>query len=148
METTALRLKPQQDLKQELDRFVQDRSITAACVFTCVGSLTQATLRLAGQPQSTIYQEKFEIVSLTGLMSQTGSHYHIAIADSNGRTIGGHVLEGCLIYTTAEIVIGILPHFSFQREYDSNTGYRELTIDHVSPAMGDIAAANNAQPSQ
>jgi uncharacterized protein len=129
MKTMALRLKPQQDLKQALDRFVSDQGITAACVLTCVGSLTKATLRLAAQPQPTVYQEKFEIISLTGLMSQQGSHYHIAIADSNGRTIGGHVLEGCLIYTTAEIVIGVLPHLCFKREYDAETGYKELYIE-------------------
>lgn len=131
METIALRLKPQQDLRHELDRLVCDQQISAACVLTCVGSLMKATLRLAGQPQPTVYQELFEIVSLTGVMSHHGSHYHIAIADSNGRTIGGHVLEGCLIYTTAEVVIGVLPQLHFKRIQDTDTGYRELGIEAV-----------------
>jgi predicted DNA-binding protein with PD1-like motif len=127
MDTTALRLKPQQDLRAELDAFVCQQNLEAACIVTCVGSLTQARLRLAGQSGATLHQDKFEIVSLTGVMSRHGSHYHMAIADSAGRTYGGHVLTGCLIYTTAEIIIGILP-FQFRREPDPNTGYNELTI--------------------
>lgn len=128
MDTIALRLTPQQDLRQELDQFISQHGIEAACILTCVGSLTKATLRLAGQSEAVIYQDKFEIISLTGIMSHQGSHYHIALADGNGRTIGGHVLPGCLIYTTAELVIGILPHLQFRREYDAATGYKELSI--------------------
>jgi predicted DNA-binding protein with PD1-like motif len=55
----------------------------------------------------------------------------MAIADATGRTIGGHVLKGCRIYTTAELVLGILPDISFQRESDLETGYRELVIRPV-----------------
>jgi uncharacterized protein len=131
MHTVALRLKPQQDLKVELDQFVRQQGWEAACVVTCVGSLTEAKLRLAGQSEATVYAGKFEIVSLTGVMSKHGSHYHIAIADSSGQTWGGHLLPGCLIYTTAEIVIGVLPHLCFRREPDPDTGFRELTIEVI-----------------
>jgi predicted DNA-binding protein with PD1-like motif len=128
MDTIALRLTPQQDLKQELDNFVSQHAIEAACIVTGVGSLTKATLRLAGQTEAVVYEDKFEIVSLTGVMSQHGSHYHIALSDGNGRTIGGHVLPGCLVYTTVELVIGVLSHLQFKREHDAATGYKELTI--------------------
>lgn len=128
MNAVALRLTPQQDLKTELDRYVCEQNLEAACILTCVGSLTQATLRHANQSEATFHPGYFEIVSLTGVMSKHGSHYHIAIADANGRTIGGHLLTGCLIYTTAEIIIGILPHLSFRREPDETTGFRELAI--------------------
>jgi predicted DNA-binding protein with PD1-like motif len=131
MHTVALRLKPRQDLKVELDRFVQQQGWEAACILTCVGSLTEARLRLAGQSEATVYEGKFEIVSLTGVMSKHGSHYHIAIADSSGQTWGGHLLPGCLIYTTAELVIGVLPHLCFRREYDAETGFKELRIEAV-----------------
>jgi uncharacterized protein len=129
MQTIALRLHPQQDLKVELENFVHQHDIAAACVITCVGSLTQAVLRLANQPEGTLYEGRFEIVSLVGTLSKHGSHCHIAIATFTGSTIGGHLLKGCLIYTTAELIIGILPHLKFTRELDANTGYRELRID-------------------
>ncbi|NJR65506.1 MAG: DNA-binding protein [Leptolyngbyaceae cyanobacterium CRU_2_3] len=128
MDAVALRLYPQQDLKAELEAFVQKQQLDAACIVTCVGSLTQAVLRFANQPNGILLEEKFEIMSLAGTMSQQGCHCHLAIADSTGRTLGGHLMPGCLIYTTAEIVIGILPHLSFQRELDLRTGYQELAI--------------------
>ncbi|MBW4657889.1 MAG: DNA-binding protein [Drouetiella hepatica Uher 2000/2452] len=133
MHTTALRLHPQQDLKAELEAFVQTQGIEAACIITCVGSLTQAAVRFAGQADGTLLEGKFEIVSLAGVMSRHGSHYHMAIADSTGRTLGGHVMPGCLIYTTAEIIIGILPHLSFWREPDPITTYQELAIGFIDP---------------
>jgi uncharacterized protein len=132
MDAIALRLNPQQDLKTELDAVALTYNLEAACVVTCVGSLTQAVLRLAGQTDGTLYSGRFEIVSLVGTLSKHGSHYHGAIADPTGQMIGGHIMKGCLIYTTAEIIIGILPNVRFQREYDSSTGYRELFIDACS----------------
>lgn len=135
MDAIALRLKPQQDLKAALDAVVCQQNLEAACVITCVGSLTRAVLRLAGEAEATVYEGKFEIVSLTGTLSQSGSHYHMAIADHNGRTLGGHVLEGCLIYTTAEIIIGVLPGLRFRRELDEATGYNELSIHPIHDSL-------------
>jgi predicted DNA-binding protein with PD1-like motif len=128
MNVKVLRLTPQQDLKAELDTFACQSRLEAACIVTCVGSLSRAVLRFAGQSEAIVREDKFEIVSLTGTLSQHGSHYHICLADSTGQTLGGHLLKGCQVYTTAEIVIGILPHLSFKRELDETTGYRELAI--------------------
>ncbi|MDW7681693.1 MAG: hypothetical protein SCK70_14100 [bacterium] len=36
--------------------------------------------------------------------------------------------EVCLIYTTAEIVIGVLVDLLFLREHDRDSEYRELVI--------------------
>lgn len=128
MQTYALRLHPHQDLKMELDTFARTHDLEAACVLTCVGSLRRAVLRFANQSEASELEGKFEIVSLTGTLSKYGSHYHISISDGEGRTWGAHLLEGCHIYTTAEIVIVELSGISFLREFDSATGYDELYI--------------------
>lgn len=128
MNIKVLRLNPQQDLKAELDAFACQFNLEAAYILTCVGSLSTAVLRFAGQSEASVREGKFEILSLTGTLSRHGSHYHICLADSTGQTVGGHLLKGCQIYTTAEIVIGILPHLSFRREFDPATGYRELAV--------------------
>jgi hypothetical protein len=128
IQTYALRLKPGEDLKPELQQIVDELKIEAACILTCVGSLQKARIRFANQPDYTEVEEKFEIVSLTGLLSVFGCHLHIALSDGNGKTIGGHIAEGNLIYTTAEIIIGIMPDYQFLREHDSQTGYKELKI--------------------
>ena len=133
MRTYALRLKPGQDLRQQLEAFVKQQQIRAGAVVTCVGSLTQVTLRLANQQQPTVYQGYFEIVSLVGTLSINGSHLHLAVADSTGRTLGGHLLDGNRIYTTAELVVGVLEEVDFRRELDPTYGYRELTVYPVAP---------------
>ena len=124
----TFRLKPHEDLKMKLDEYVKQRKIKAAFIFTCVGSLEKAAIRYANQPNTDTLTGKFEIVSLTGTLAESGSHLHISISDSTGKTIGGHLQEGSLIYTTAEIVIGILPEVVYGRQVDSTYGYKELII--------------------
>ena len=58
---------------------------------TCVGSLRKAALRLADRDETTLYQGKFEIVSLVGTLSVDGPHLHIALADGARKMIGGHL---------------------------------------------------------
>ena len=128
MKVFALRLKPGQDLRQQIEAFTKAKRIRAGFVITTVGSLQRAAIRLADQPSATQFDGKFEIVSLVGTLGQDGVHLHLSISDSNGKTIGGHLVEGCLIYTTAEIVIGEASGLIFSRETDAETGYQELRI--------------------
>lgn len=128
MKAFALRLKPEQDLRQALETFTQEKDIKAGFIVTAIGSLKQANIRFANQTNATILKDKFEILSLNGTLSETGIHLHIAIADFQGKTIGGHLETGCIIYTTAEIVIGVSEDFTFTRTIDAQTGYKELEI--------------------
>ena len=73
-------------------------------------------------------QERFEIVSLTSTVSRHGCHLHMALADHQGNVVGGHVLEGCEVFTTAEIVIGECVNHVFSREHDEETGFDELVV--------------------
>jgi len=129
MKSFALRLRPHQDLRHELEKFAHGHRLRAAFVLTCVGSLRRAALRLADKDETTIYDDKFEILSLVGTLSPDGAHLHVALADGTGRTIGGHLMDGNLIYTTAEIVIGELEGVRFSRPIDPETSYDELSID-------------------
>jgi len=129
METFTIRLKPDQDLFRSLNEFCLDQKITAGCILTCVGSLQKAALRLANQDNTSTWEDKFEIVSLVGTISIFGSHLHISISDGKGKTIGGHLVEGNLIYTTAEIVISAFPDLVYQREYCEESGYPELVVE-------------------
>jgi uncharacterized protein len=124
----ALRLKPGQDLRKEIEAYVRKEKIKAGWMVTCVGSLTQANLRLANQPEGTTYKGHFEIVSLVGTLSTAGCHLHLSFSDSTGRTIGGHLLPDNLVYTTAEIVIGESKDLLFTREKDGSTPWEELQI--------------------
>ena len=126
----TMRLHPGDDLKTKLTEYVFQHKIQAGYIITCVGSLKQATLRLANRNETQTWKEQFEITSLVGTLSPDGNHLHITIADKDGKTIGGHFVEGT-IFTTAEIVIGEATDLSFKREYDSLTTHKELIIHPI-----------------
>ena len=126
----ALRLKPGQDLRTSIENYVKENKITAGWITTCAGSLTDYNIRFANQQTGTTRRGHFEIVSLTGTLSENGSHMHISVSDSTGSTIGGHLLQGCIVYTTAEIVIQSTPALTFRRAKDGTTAWEELQIEH------------------
>ena len=103
----------------------------AGCLISGIGSLSVAQLRLAGRRECTILRGELEILSLAGTLSADGAHLHIAIADSSGSVIGGHLCTGSLVRTTAELMVGLLPEWQFRRELDPATGYVELQIRQV-----------------
>ena len=129
MNIHAIRLQPNQDLKKSLENYARENQINAGVVLTCVGSLKNATLRMADENIIKTFTGKYEIVSLVGTFSADGCHLHISLSDKDGNVIGGHLKEGCDIYTTAEIVIGDIKNLIFTRAMDENTGFKELVID-------------------
>ncbi len=124
----AIRLTPGEDLKQSLKHHIQSLGIQAGAILTGIGSLQKLALRLANQEAHQLYEGKFEIISLAGTLGTEGMHLHLAVADTVGNVTGGHLVEGCIIYTTAEIVIAAFPQYRFARELDEATGYQELKI--------------------
>lgn len=128
MQVHVFRLKPHEDLKVAIVEYAKANSITAGIILTCVGSLEEYHIRFANEKAGKKQWGYFEIVSLTGTFSATSSHLHISVSDSKGNTIGGHLLDGNHIYTTAEIAIGILPDISFEREIDATYGFSELVV--------------------
>lgn len=128
MKVFALRLKPGADLKLEIARFAKEKNIYAGFVITCVGSLKKASLRMANIKTIANFSGPFEIVSLAGTIAQNGLHLHAALSDGDGKLIGGHVKEGCIIFTTAEIVIGEGENLLFSRAFDQETNFKELNV--------------------
>ena len=129
MKIYTFRLKPNQDLFDSIETFVAEKKIEAGCVLSSVGSLTHATLRLANRSFYNEYEGHFEIVSMTGTVSTNGSHIHVSISDGDGVTIGGHLVSGCKIYTTAEIVLAVFEDVVYRRELlENDSGYEELVI--------------------
>lgn len=126
--THAFRLKPGTDLKKEIEAFVKANNIQAGWISCGVGSLTNYNIRFANQPEGSKDSGHFEIVSLVGTVSVNGSHIHISVSDSTGKTIGGHLLDSNIVYTTAEIVIQESDDFVFTREKDGSTPWEELQV--------------------
>lgn len=132
----ALRFPPGQDLRLGLFALARREGLRAGAIVTCVGSLTGVTLRYAGRDAATVRSGPFEIVSLVGTLDPAGGHLHLCVADSNGTTFGGHLLDGCVVRTTAEVIVAELTDAEFRRVADPATGYRELTVAMRRPFEG------------
>lgn len=128
MKHHAIRLKPKEDLRKFINNFAREKNIQAGCIVSCAGSLTTARIRYANRKDISERHGYFEIVSLSGTVSCNGSHLHIAISDGGGNVTGGHLSEGSIVYTTAEVVILELEDTVFKREDDGTTGFLELQI--------------------
>jgi len=124
----AFRLTPGSDLRQGLLAFAAREQLKAAAIVTCVGSLTEVCLRYANRPDGVTRCGHFEIVSLVGTFSDAGGHFHLAVSDETGAMSGGHLLDGCLTFTTAEVVVAEMTALHFDRQHDGASGYRELVV--------------------
>jgi len=131
MKEYIFRLHPGDDLKLEIEKRVRQEGITAGALLALVGSLKQANLRLADGKTEKLMKENFEIVSATGTISTNGSHIHLGLARKKGIVIGGHLKEGSIINTTAEVIILAFYKTIFNRVLDKSTGYKELQIDEL-----------------
>jgi len=130
--TLALRLEPGTDLRDGLAAAFADRlrqgGPRAACILSGIGSLTQAVLRYAAQDAGTQIDGPLELIALAGTLSPDGVHLHASVADAQGVVRGGHLMAGCTVRTTAELVLAPLPDWQFARRHDPATGYAELVV--------------------
>ena len=128
MKTLPLRLDPGDDLRAALDAALAAQGGTAAFVVAGIGSLREARLRFAGRDASHHAIGDLEILTLSGTLGAGGSHLHASLSDADGRVFGGHAAPGCIVRTTAEILLAVLDDVTFARAQDAATGYAELVI--------------------
>lgn len=116
-------------MKAALDSYAAAHGLEAAAIVSAVGSLTEVSMRLATADRVQKRHGHFEVVALAGTLSPDGAHLHLAVADETGATSGGHLMPGCVVYTTLEVVLLEARDVRFQRALDPRTGYRELVIE-------------------
>ncbi len=111
---------------------MKNNNCRAAFVLSGIGSLSTAGLRFAGADQPERLTGDMEILSLSGTVACDGtkssSHLHMALSTSTGQVLGGHVASGCVVRTTAEVLLALLPEWELAREPDAATGYDELVV--------------------
>ena len=124
MKELAFRLQRGTDLKAFIEQNCKD--INVAVALSAVGCVYHCHFRLADASKYYENEADYEIVSLTGTVCDGKVHMHISLADNDGNVIGGHLMEGCLINTTCELVLGVLEEYEASRSFDDNTGYDEI----------------------
>ena len=62
----------------------------------------------------------------------------LSMSTSTCEAFGGHVAPGCIVRTTAEVLLALLPDWAFAREHCALTGYDKLVVRAVDVANCDV----------
>lgn len=127
----SVRLHRGDDLLNSIKNLAQEKHVKAGVVLSAVGCVLKARLRDASGVTIRDIEEHCEIVSLNGTVSEKRCHLHLALSKEDLSTVGGHMVEGCIINTTCELVIGEVPGQQIDVEFDEETGYKELIFKTI-----------------
>ena len=125
----CIRLRRGDDLMLSIKQLCKEKNIAAGVVLSAVGCISQGRVRDASGVTIRDIPDHCEIVSLDGTVSAQRCHLHISFSKEDLSTIGGHLVSGCIINTTCELVIAELPGIRFGVEEDPETGYDELIFE-------------------
>jgi len=138
------RIKLGSDLLKALRNIAIENNIRAGIILSGVGGLSHAEIRnLKNLPEEfpitdrnrlyTSQDGPFEILSISGNISERNGeivvHAHISISyvkNNQVYSIGGHLIEGCIVNPFAEVIIAKLKGIIMNREYDEETKAFEL----------------------
>ena len=130
----ACRLEYDADLFNSIKKFAKDNKIYAGIFFT-IGAVKKAKLSYYLQEEKK-YQDlsidkPLEIASCLGSISKFKSeisvHAHITFSDVDGKTYGGHLIEGTNIFA-GELFVMALEGIELERSYDEVTGLNLIKI--------------------
>jgi predicted DNA-binding protein with PD1-like motif len=139
----ALRLPPGVDLHGSLVELAERQPIEAGVILSGLGSLSQVTLRNVRlfpesfpiQDRNRIYspkREPLELLTLVGNISRHDGkayvHAHIVVSSGleNGQAYGGHLIEGCTVFSTVEVIVAVIRNANLVRRMDPQTRVVEL----------------------
>lgn len=142
----AFRLGPGCDLMKSIEEIAKKENIQSGLVLSGAGSLSQVTLRnvrlfpdeFPVMDRNRIYtpkKEPLELLSLSGNISKRDGeiHVHCHITISSGlddsRAYGGHLIEGCLIFSYCEVIIAEITGLEMKRDIDPETRGPELFFE-------------------
>jgi len=142
----VMRLAPGCDLIKSLEEIAERENLRSAVVLSGAASLRQVTLRNVrlfpdGFPITDRYRiytpkkEPLELLSLSGNISRKDGEVHIhchATVSSgleDGRAYGGHLVEGCVVFSTCEVVIAEITGLEMKRSIDPETHALELYFE-------------------
>ena len=140
------RLKPGSDLLGALQEMVEDEGVEAGVILSGVGLLREARLRnckslpeefpITDENRTYLsFSRPLEVLSMSGNVSMAeGSplvHAHVTLSYVEGDEIGvvgGHLIEGCIIFGFAEVILMELDNIKMEKRFDEETRTLQLFV--------------------
>ncbi len=128
------RMEPGEDVHETIETVAAEYGIKSGQV-SLIGAISGATLGYfhikANEYRDFTIDEDVEVVSCIGNISTLNGksmvHAHMIVADETGKCYGGHLMPGCRVSVTIELVI-IETAEELTRVRDERTGLNLLNI--------------------
>lgn len=138
------RVKPGSDLLHSLQKIVSEEGITSGVIVSGVGLLKQARLRnCKSLPEEypitdanrtfLSFEKPLEILSISGNVTLAEGeplvHVHLTLSSVEGAditVIGGHLIEGCVVFGFSEFAILELEGVEMVKRFDEETRTLQL----------------------
>ena len=129
----VVRLEPGEDIIKSIESIVSENKLQSGHL-SLIGAVSKVHLGYFDLHEK-VYKdftidEDLEIVSCVGNISRLDEgyvvHAHVVASDVNGKCYAGHLMEGCEVSVTIEIVISEFPEMT--RACDEATGLNLLDL--------------------
>jgi predicted DNA-binding protein with PD1-like motif len=128
-------MEPGDDILKTIQQVALEYNVKSGQV-TLIGAVSGAKLgyfdRESGEYKDFLIERDLEVVSGMGNISRLDddsivAHAHLVVSDEEGRCWGGHLMEGCEVSVTIELVI-IETDVDLRRAKDEKTGLNLLDV--------------------
>lgn len=133
--TIIVRLAPSEDILESLEGVAAEYDVRGAQI-SFIGAVAHATLGyfdLKTKSYKTFsFNEDMEVTSGIGNISRLDDgtpivHAHLVVANERGNSYSGHLMRGCIVSVTIEIVLNIFKQ-GLLRVTDERTGLNLLSL--------------------
>jgi predicted DNA-binding protein with PD1-like motif len=128
------RLNEDEDLFDGIKKRVQESGVKAGAIFA-IGALKQlsAGILVGGEYRINDVAGPLEIASCIGNAAvdekgETAIHAHIVVSNEKGEAFGGHIMPGCKVGVTAELIIIEAVDVTLKRITNPKTKFRMLQL--------------------
>ena len=128
------KLYEDEDLLETINQAAKRSNVNTG-VFSLIGTLKRVVVGFyrAGKYETIRVEGPLEIVSCIGNISlkenQPFAHAHTALSDEKGNVKGGHLMPGCIIGATAELVLIEAADLRLNRKLDKKTNLSLLSME-------------------
>ena len=142
------RIRPGSDLMKSIRVVAEENGMKAGVILSGVGLLRRARLRnckvlperypITDANRSFLaFERPLEILALSGNVSEAEGeswvHAHVVLSyvgdGGEVEVVGGHLLEGCVVFGFAEVFIMELEDIEMRREFDDDTKTLQLFVN-------------------
>ena len=100
---------------------------TRTFLISAVGNLSKVSFKCPLNDKPVIFEEKLEIITLSGYIRSTESHLHISASDENCSVFGGHFLSGTIVLKSLDVLIGVIPNLN--KTSLANSAHNSAIVD-------------------